>query len=547
MIFVRAQFDVGNAAALETEFSRQRPHARGECVVIDVAGERVGHTGSIESPAMSSSFPLYDTLAARSLDERATALLGGDSYVLMQRAGQAAWRHVLEYWPQAQRIAVLCGPGNNGGDGYVLARAALRSGRHVSVVHLREHVPRTPSAQRACTEYVSAGGHVDLFDEGRFEDVLPSADLWVDALFGIGLSRAPDAATTRLITALNQQTAPVLALDVPSGVDADRGQVPGAAVLATRTLQFISEHLGLRTGAALEYTGACALDDLDVPLAAFEFIEPSAHGLAQDALARWLLPRRRNTHKGESGRVLCIGGDHGSGGAIALCAEAALRAGCGLLRVATRSEHVAPILARRPEAMVRAVESGADLEPSLQQSDVIALGPGLGQGEWGRALFALALRDKQRWVIDADGLNLLAESNAIDVSGAILTPHPGEAARLLGVDTHDVQQDRFTAAQALAKQFDAVVVLKGAGTIIAAPGQAPSVIDAGNPGMAVGGMGDLLTGIIASLYAQGLPAYEAACAGALLHGLAGDAAAREGERGLLPSDLLPLLRRLANP
>lgn len=496
---------------------------------------------------MSGSFPLYDTLAARSLDERATALLGGDAYVLMQRAGQAAWRHVLEYWPDAQRIVVVCGPGNNGGDGYVLARAALRSGRRVSVVHLRDHVPRTPSAQRACTEYVSAGGHVDLFDESRFDDHLPPADLLVDAMFGIGLSRAPDAATARLINALNQQMVPVLALDVPSGVDADRGQVPGAAVLATRTLQFISEHLGLRTGAALEYTGACTLDDLDVPLEAFEFIAPSAHGLGHEALSRWLLPRRRNTHKGESGRVLCIGGDLGSGGAIALCAEAALRAGCGLLRVATRSEHVTPILARRPEAMVRAVESSADLEPWLNQNDVIAIGPGLGQGEWGRALFALALRGPHRRVIDADGLNLLAESSSWDVSGAILTPHPGEAARLLGVDTQDVQQDRFTAAQALAKQFNAVVVLKGAGTLIAAPGETPSVIDAGNPGMAVGGMGDLLTGVIASLHAQGLPAYEAACAGALLHALAGDAAAREGERGLLPSDLLPALRKLANP
>jgi NAD(P)H-hydrate epimerase len=491
---------------------------------------------------MSGSFPLYDTLAARSLDERATALLGGDAYVLMQRAGQAAWRHVLDYWPQAQRIVVACGPGNNGGDGYVLARAALQSGRRVSVVHLREHVPRTPSAQRACTEYVAAGGHVDLF-----EDSLPAADLLVDALFGIGLSRAPDVATARLIGALNQQTAPVLALDVPSGVDADRGQAPGAAVLATRTLQFISEHQGLRTGAALEYTGACALADLDVPLQAFEFVSPSAHGLGHEALARWLLPRRRNTHKGESGRVLCIGGDHGSGGAIALCAEAALRAGCGLLRVATRAEHVAPILARRPEAMVRAVESSADLQPWLEHGDVIALGPGLGQGEWGRALFALALRGTQRRVIDADGLNLLAEAGNVDVSGAILTPHPGEAARLLGVDTQDVQQDRYTAAQALAKQFDAVVVLKGAGTIIAAPARAPHVIDAGNPGMAVGGMGDLLTGIIASLHAQGLPAFEAASAGALLHALAGDVAAREGERGLLPSDLLPVLRRLANP
>lgn len=490
---------------------------------------------------MSGSFPLYDTLAARTLDERATALLGGDAYVLMQRAGQAAWRHVLDYWPQAQRIVVVCGPGNNGGDGYVLARVAHRSGRRVSVVHLREHVPRTPAAQRACTEYVSAGGHVDLF-----EDHLPSADLYVDALFGIGLSRAPDAATARLIGALNQQTVAVLSLDVPSGVDADRGQVPGTAVLASRTLQFISEHLGLRTGDALEYTGACALDDLDVPLEAFDGVAPSAQALNQQALARWLLPRRRNTHKGESGRVLCIGGDHGSAGAIALCAEAALRTGTGLLRVATRSDNVAPLLARRPEAMVRAVESGSDLLPWLEQTDVIALGPGLGQGEWGQAMFSLALRQAHACVLDADALNLLAQQSR-PLPGAILTPHPGEAARLLGVDTVDVQQDRHTAARALATQFDAVVVLKGAGTIVAAPGEIACVIDAGNPGMAVGGMGDVLTGVIASLRGQGLPPFEAACAGALLHALAGDAAARDGERGLLPSDLFVWLRKLANP
>lgn len=490
---------------------------------------------------MSGSFPLYDTRAARELDARASALLGGNSHALMLRAGQAAWRHLREHWPHAQRIVVVCGPGNNGGDGYVLAQLAHRAGRQVIVVHLDEHVPRTPSCQRACTEYVAAGGRVELH-AGR----LPSADVVVDALFGIGLSRAPDAESARLIEAINTQSAPVFALDVPSGVDADRGDVPGVAVLASRTLQFIAEHVGLRTGDALEYTGACALDELDVPDGIFTDIAAAADGLGQGALARWLLPRRRNTHKGESGRVLCIGGDHGSGGAIALCAEAALRAGAGLLRVATRAQHVGPILAHRPEAMVRAVESGEDLAPLLSQNDVIALGPGLGQGEWGKGLFELVVRADKPCVLDADALNLLA-GHPHDLRDAILTPHPGEAARLLGVDTRAIQQDRFAAARALAERYGAVIVLKGAGTIVAAPASVPCVLDAGNPGMAVGGMGDVLTGIIAALRAQGLAAFDAARAGALMHSLAGDVAATEGERGLLPSDLLPIVRRLANP
>jgi len=490
---------------------------------------------------MSGTSPLYSTHAARSLDERATEALGGDAYVLMQRAGQAAWRHLLLHWPDAQRIVVVCGPGSNGGDGYVLARHAQRAGRSVEVVHLPAHVPGNPVAQRACTDYVAAGGRVVLF-----EDALPKGDVVVDALFGIGLSRAPDAHARALVDAINAQVVPVFALDVPSGVDADHGSAPGAAVLATRTLQFIARHAGLYTGDALEYTGALDLDDLDVPAGAFDGVPPRADWLEYDALARWLLPRRRNTHKGESGHVLCIGGDEGSGGAIALCAEAALRAGAGLAGVATRAVHVAALLARTPEAMVRAVESTGDLSPMLERARVVAVGPGLGQGEWGRALFQHAVRGGKPLVVDADALNLLAASPQA-LEDAILTPHPGEAARLLGCATADVQRDRFGAATAIAQRHAAVVVLKGAGTVVAAPAQTPRVIGAGNPGMAVGGMGDVLTGVVAALRAQGLSAFDAASAGALLHAAAGDAAAWDGERGLLPSDLFPHVRRLANP
>lgn len=490
---------------------------------------------------MYGFLPLFDRNAARALDRRATALLGGDGYVLMQRAGQAAWQHLLQQWPSAQRISVVCGPGNNGGDGYVLARLAHRSGRKVNVLHLAEHVPRTPLAQRACTEYVACGGRIELFPEA-----LPQGEVVVDALFGIGLTRAADPAVAALIDAINVQAAPVFSLDVPSGLDPDLGSAPGKVVHATATLQFIARHAGLYSGAALEYAGMLALDGLDVPEEAFDSATPCAMLLTEEALSRWLLPRRRNTHKGESGRALCIGGDHGHGGAIALCAEAALRSGAGLLSVATREIHVPVILARRPEAMARAVESGEDLQPLLAQADAVAIGPGLGQGEWARAMLRLALAAGKPLVIDADALNLVAAQPCV-LGDAILTPHPGEAARLLGSDNASVQRDRFAAARGIAQRYDAVTVLKGAGTIVAAPGEIPRVIGAGNPGMAVGGMGDVLTGVILAVRAGGMSAFDAASAGALLHSLAGDAAAGEGERGLLPSDLFPRLRRFANP
>lgn len=493
---------------------------------------------------MSATVTLHDTAALRRIEAQATTLLGGDAFELMRRAGRAAWHCALRNWPQAQRIVVVCGPGNNGGDGYVLARHALEAGRNVRVVHLAEHTPRTELARRARDDYRSIGGRSEAFI-----DVLPPADLLVDGVFGIGFDRVPEPAVRALIEAINVHPAPRLALDVPSGVDADRGTAPGAAVRATRTLEFIAAKTGLRTGPALDLTGKLELAELQLPPETRVGVVSQAIGLTPENLRPALRPRRRDVHKGSFGRVFCLGGDHGSGGAILLCAEAALRTGAGLVEVATRETHIAALLARRPEAMVRAVERGDDLVTPLQHADVVAIGPGLGQELWGRVLLKATLAAGKSMVIDADALNLFAaHEQQTTLVDAILTPHPGEAARLLGITTQAVQSDRFAAAQALVERFNAVVVLKGAGTIIAAPAQTPRVIGVGNPGMAVGGMGDLLTGIIAALRAQGMSAFDAACYGTLLHATAGDAAAKEGgERGLLPSDLLPHLRRLANP
>lgn len=482
--------------------------------------------------------PLYDTASLREL-ERSASHAAGDEFALMQRAGEAAWRCVLAHWPRAQRIVVVGGPGNNGGDGYVLAAHAARSGRAVRV--LQVGAPRTQVAQCALAECIAAGCEPEPFGGS-----LPPGDLLVDALFGVGLSRAPEGDALAAVDAMRRFDGPMLAIDVPSGVDADRGCVPGIAVRATRTLQMLAAHRGLATGDALDHVGACALATLDVAID--DHIPPAADALRAGDLAHWLRPRPSNSHKGLYGHVLCIGGDHGSGGAVLMCTEAALRCGAGLVGVATRAEHIAPLLARRPEAMPQAIDDVDALLPLLQRASVVAIGPGLGQGEWGRVMLAAALDAGKPLVLDADALNLLADAPRAVPADAILTPHPGEAARLLGCDTRIVQADRFAAAARLVERHGCTVVLKGAGTLIATPGARPRVVTTGNPGMATGGMGDLLTGVIAALRAQGLGAFDAASCGALLHGAAGDAAASVlGERGLLACDLLPALHRLANP
>ena len=499
-------------------------------------------------PARAPLPALHDAASLRRIEARATAGQGSDPFELMRRAGRAGWRCALRHWPQAQRIVVVCGPGNNGGDGYVLARYALDSGRDVRLVHLPGHEPRGDLARRALEDCLGRGGKPQAFDAMASNGTLPPADLVVDALFGIGLDRAPDAEAARLIDAINLHPAPRLSLDVPSGVDVARGSAPGVAIRATRTLDFIASKAGLRTGPALDLAGALELAPLDLAPELVAEEGAVAELLSPAHLRRWLQPRHRDAHKGQFGRVLCIGGDHGRGGAVILCAEAAMRCGAGLVEVATRSAHLPPLLARRPEAMGHGVERVADVADLLDRADVVALGPGLGTEAWGRVMFGAALAAGKPLVLDADALNLLAARPRPLPPGTILTPHPGEAANLLGTDARRVQADRFEAARALSARHDVVVVLKGAGTIVAAPGRPPRILDGGNPGMAVAGMGDLLTGIIAALRAQGLAPIAAASAGVALHAGAGDSAAHDhGQRGMLPSDLLPWLRRLANP
>ncbi|TZF90170.1 NAD(P)H-hydrate dehydratase, partial [Cognatilysobacter lacus] len=383
--------------------------------------------------------------------------------------------------------------------------------------------------------YADSGGFIAPAGQA-FAD----ADLIVDALFGIGFVGEPRDDAACLIDAMNSHGAPVLSLDMPSGVDA-RG-VGDRAVQADATIEFLLPKAVLRTGAALQCAGRITCAALGLP-ALVEVPAPFALLADAGAIPRWLPRRARNSHKGTNGRVACIGGDHGSGGAVLLCAEAALRAGAGLVRVHTRDANLPALLARIPEAMPAPEANEIDVD----WPDVIAIGPGLGQGNWGFSHLHRLVEERKPCVFDADALNLIARHGFALSPDAILTPHPGEAARLLGCSAAEVQRDRLGAASRLAQHFGAVVVLKGAGTVVAAPARTPLIVDAGNPGMATGGMGDALTGVIAALKAQGLQSFDAACCGALLHSAAADLAAADGQRGLLPTDLMPHLRRLANP
>ncbi|HVI56118.1 MAG TPA: NAD(P)H-hydrate dehydratase [Luteibacter sp.] len=477
---------------------------------------------------------LFTSAQARAIDQRATAELGIPGFELMTRAAAAAFAMLQRRWPGARQLRVVCGAGNNGADGYLLARDALLDGLAVNLIALGE--PKGADALQARDAFLAAGGHPGPFAGWPN---LPPADVLVDAIYGTGLNRAPEGEARDAIEAMNAAGLPILALDMPSGLSADTGATPGAAVRATATATFIVHKRGLYTFHC-EAAGAIERHALGLPESLLG--SPDARLL----VARHLPPRPRESNKGGNGHVLAIGGDHGTGGAVRMAAEAALRTGAGLVSVATRDENVLAMNAARPELMAHGIHGPQDLQPMLDKASVLALGPGLGQAGWGHALWTTALDAGLPTVLDADGLNLLhAEERSLPAT-VVLTPHPGEAGRLLGIDTRSVQADRFAAVREMARRFQAVVVLKGNGSLIASPAGEVAVCPWGNPGMASGGMGDTLTGIIAALLGQGCDAYDAACLGVGLHARAGDVAARNGERGLLAGDLLEPLRRLVN-
>jgi NAD(P)H-hydrate epimerase len=342
-----------------------------------------------------------------------------------------------------------------------------------------------------------------------------------------------------------------MALDIPSGLDADSGAVRDDAIRAQLTLTFVGYKSGLFLDDGPEHAGVVLLDDLGVVAPALPEFVPLMRRIDEAEIAQALPPRPRSAHKGSSGRVLVIGGAGGMPGAVRLAGLAALRVGAGLVNVAAAPENLGAVTGAHPEIIYLPASGDADLTAALQGADAVAVGPGLGTGTWSRRLWSQVLRARPRLaVVDADALNLLAREPEQLPPGWVITPHPGEAGRLLGITTAEVQADRLAAVRALHARYGAISVLKGAGTLLASGSVgAPDIhiCDRGNPGMATAGMGDVLTGVIAGLGAQTGDPVIAARVGVLVHALAGDSAARGGQRGLLASDVIAELRSWVNP
>ncbi|EOS95122.1 bifunctional ADP-dependent NAD(P)H-hydrate dehydratase/NAD(P)H-hydrate epimerase [Erwinia tracheiphila] len=467
--------------------------------------------------------------------------LGITLYELMKRAGEAAFSHLCLLWPQKQHWLILCGHGNNGGDGFVIARLAQARGLTVTVIADEGNKSLPQEAQQARNEWLAAGG----VSQGLAMDWPDKVDVIVDALLGTGLKHAPEGAYQALIERANAHPAPVFAVDIPSGLMATEGTAPGKVIQADHTLTFIALKPGLLTGKARDYVGKLHYHGLNLQSWLASQNAPFARYDAA-CLVRWLQPRRPSCHKGNNGKLLIIGGDHGTGGAIRLVGEAALRAGAGLVRVLTQKDNIVPLLTARPELMVDELNKQT-LEDALEWTDVVVIGPGLGQEDWGKNALKKVENSQKPMLWDADALNLLA-INPDKRQNRIITPHPGEAARLLGVSTIEIESDRLLSAQRLAKQYGGVVVLKGAGTLIATDKGQLAFADVGNASMATGGMGDVLSGIIGGLLGQKLALYEAACAGCVVHGAAAEQVSkRTGQRGMIASDLFSELYLFVNP
>ena len=485
---------------------------------------------------------LYRAASVRKLDSLIISESGITGEILMERAGQAAFSVLCDRWPQISFITVVTGGGNNGGDGYVIARLARESGLAVALLSLVDPESLSGDAAIAKDKLLQAGVTPQLYNP----ELLPADGLIVDALLGTGLDREVSGNFFQAIAAINNCRLPVFSMDIPSGLHADTGVVLGISISAEATITFVGMKQGLLTGQGPDYTGQLYFDDLGGPEPVYASIPPDSVRTSYANTCRLLPTRKRSAHKGDHGHVLVIGGDRGYTGAPRMAAEAAYRSGAGLVSVATHPGHAALVNIQCPEIMSHPVETIPDLDPLLKKASVIAIGPGLGQSSWSRSLFARTLESGLPLVVDADALNLLAAEPERHPNW-ILTPHPGEASRLLSSTTMEVQVDRFTAIRSLQEKYAGVIVLKGCGTLIADRDEKISVCSGGNPGMASGGMGDVLTGVIAGLLAQGLSLDAAAVVGVCIHAEAADRVAMAGERGMLATDLLPWLRQLVNP
>ncbi len=491
---------------------------------------------------MALPIALYCTAQVRALDAYAIKELGIPGYTLMKRAGEAGLRYLRTRWPMAHRIVIVCGGGNNGGDGYVLARFAQAAGLTVTVLAAVAPDQLRGDARQAYEDFEGSGGQIHDFAP----QLLGEGDVIVDALLGTGLHGGVREDLARVIRGINSAGRPVFALDVPSGLDSDTGVPLGDTVRADCTVTFVGLKTGLFIGDGPEYAGTVFFDDLEISPPPSPEFRPCLERIVDSEIQRALPRRPRASHKGNFGRVLIVGSGSGMPGAVRLSGEACLRVGAGLVTVAVAPENVPAISAGRPELICLQLTGASVLAEAIDKADLIAIGPGLGRTPWAREALQVVLGSDKPLVVDADALNLIAEAGTPPRNNWILTPHPGEAARLLDITTEQIQANRLAALDQLVDRYGGVVVLKGAGTLVGTRGRIPALCERGNPGMASAGTGDVLTGAIAGILAQCRDSWLAARVGVLVHAMAGDAAARTGERGLLASDVARELHNCVN-
>jgi NAD(P)H-hydrate epimerase len=470
---------------------------------------------------------LYDKETVYRLDQVAVHHDGLAEIELMHRAGQRVWRAIGERWPSLSRITVFAGSGNNGGDAYVIAILAREQGIEVQLISRGKLSSQSETSAHFCERWQQTGGEIQPWSQ---QEII--GELIVDGLLGIGLSRQLDDEAQSLIQGINACPVPKVAIDIPSGLNANTGVAQPCAILADLTVTFIGAKVGQYLADGPDYCGELIFDDLGVS-SQTRASEPPA--LAVIDSGNIILPerRKRNSHKNQFGHVLIIGGDRGMSGATMLAGTAVLRAGAGMVSVLVHPECVYSLSAA-PELMV---ESWDEIESKLEQASVILVGPGLGQSKAAKSCLQELQAIKKPLVVDASALasTFLRELASDQV---VITPHPGEAASLMSITSKAVQADRMEASRQLVDTFDVVSVLKGSGTIVQQKGSTPAINVRGNPGMAVAGMGDVLAGLIAALMAQNLPALEAAKSAVLIHALCAEAYAIDNdETGLIASDI----------
>ncbi len=495
----------------------------------------------------------------KELDRRTIEEAKVPGATLMERAGGGvAAAMARAYGPLAGKtVTVLCGKGNNGGDGFVVARLLRNQRAKVRVLLLARPGDLTGDAKTMCRKFLSAAGAKSVSASpapAALRAALAQSDLVVDALLGTGLSAPVTGAYRDAIEAVNDAGRPVISVDLPSGIHADTGAVLGAAVRADLTVTFGLPKLGLYTGPGLDHTGRMDVVDIGIPASFVDTIASRLSLITPETVRRLIPERRLSSHKGTYGHAGIIAGSVGKTGAAAMAAKAALRAGAGLVTVATpasvndtlEAKLLEAMTAPMPETKERTLARACieELLSFINERTAVAIGPGLTtHPETVELLHALVPRLEKPSVLDADALNALAGRTALLTEckiPPILTPHPGEMARLVEhATTQSVNADRIGAAVTFARARRVMLVLKGARTVVANPDGRAAICPTGNPGMATAGTGDVLTGMIVGLLAQGLSPWDAACAGTYLHGLAGDLASfRLGLAGMTAGDVI---------